>query len=45
MAIWSDIAKKQGIIALARPVLEQLRQAGLRLSDRVLNLAFGQVGE
>jgi predicted nucleic acid-binding protein len=38
-------AKKQGVIALARPVLEQLRQAGLRLSDRVLNLALAQVGE
>ena len=39
------VARKQGVIPLARPVLEQLRQAGLRLSDRVLNLALAQVGE
>jgi len=39
------VARKQGIIASARPVLEQLRQAGLRLSDRVLNLALAQVRE
>jgi predicted nucleic acid-binding protein len=39
------VAKKQGVVPLARPVLEQLRQAGLRLSDRVLNLALAQVGE
>jgi predicted nucleic acid-binding protein len=39
------IARKQRIIPFARPLLEQLRRAGLRLSDRVLNTALAQVGE
>ena len=38
-------AKQQGFIAAARPVLEQLRHAGLHLSDRVMNRILGQVGE
>lgn len=38
-------AKKHGRIALARPVLEQLRQSGMYLSDRVLNRALSFVGE
>lgn len=38
-------ARKQGIVALGRPVLEQLRQAGLRLIDRLMNQALALVGE
>ncbi len=38
-------AKKHGRIPLARPVLEQLRQAGMYLSDRVLNQVLSFVGE
>ncbi|MGB3511246.1 MAG: DUF3368 domain-containing protein [Microcoleaceae cyanobacterium] len=38
-------AKKRGIIPLARPVLEQLRQNGMYLSDRVINQALILVGE
>ena len=38
-------AKKQGRIPLARPVLEQLRQSGMYLSDRVLNHALSFVRE
>jgi predicted nucleic acid-binding protein len=38
-------ARRQGILPTARPVLEQLRQAGLRLSDRVMNQALALVGE
>ncbi|MGH8614523.1 MAG: DUF3368 domain-containing protein [Gammaproteobacteria bacterium] len=38
-------AEKEGRIALARPVLDQLRQSGMYLSDRVLNQALSFVGE
>ncbi|GET39214.1 DUF3368 domain-containing protein [Microseira wollei] len=38
-------AKQQGKIPAARPVLEQLRQSGMYLSDRVLNQALAIVGE
>jgi predicted nucleic acid-binding protein len=38
-------ARRQGLLPAARPVLEQLRQAGLRLSDQVLNQALALVGE
>lgn len=38
-------AKQQGSIPAARPVLEQLRQSGLYLSDRVMNQALALVGE
>jgi predicted nucleic acid-binding protein len=38
-------AKQRGLIPLARPVLEQLRQAGMYLSDGVLNQALALVGE
>ena len=38
-------AKKRGVIPLARPVLEHLRQSGMYLSDRVLNHALSFVGE
>ncbi len=38
-------AKRQGWIPAARPVVERLRQAGLRLSDQVMNRALAQVGE
>jgi predicted nucleic acid-binding protein len=38
-------AKNQGVFSLARPIVEQLRTAGLRLSDRVMNLALTLVGE
>lgn len=38
-------AKQDGKIPAARPVLEQLRQAGMYLSDRVMNQALALVGE
>jgi predicted nucleic acid-binding protein len=38
-------ARQQGIIPSARPVLEQLRQVGLRLTDRIVNQALALVGE
>ena len=39
------IAKQRGKIASARAVLEQLRQSGMYLSDRVLSEAILLVGE
>ncbi len=38
-------AKKRGVIPLARPALEQLRQSGMYLSDQVLNHALSFVDE
>ena len=38
-------AKTQGLIPAARPVVEQLRQHGMYLSDQVMNQALAQVGE
>jgi len=38
-------AKVQGLIPAARPVVEQLRQYGMYLSDQVMNQALAQVGE
>lgn len=38
-------AKKRGVIPVARPVLETLRQSGMYLSDRVLNQALALIGE
>jgi predicted nucleic acid-binding protein len=38
-------AKAQGILPAARPVVEQLRQHGMYLSDQVMNWALAQVGE
>ena len=39
------VAKQRGEIAAARPVLEQLRQAGMYLSDAVIDRALQSVGE
>lgn len=39
------LAKKRGRIPLARPVLLALRQAGMYLSDRIVNDAFAIVDE
>jgi predicted nucleic acid-binding protein len=39
------IAKQRGKITSARSVLDQLRQSGMYLSDRVLNEALTLVGE
>ena len=39
------IAKQRGHISSARELLVQLRQAGMYLSDRVLNEALARVGE
>ena len=39
------IAKQRGHISSARQLLDQLRQAGMFLSDRVLNEALARVGE
>jgi len=38
-------AKRQGQIAAARPLVEQLLRAGMYLSDKVMNMALAQVGE
>jgi predicted nucleic acid-binding protein len=38
-------AKAQGLIPAARPVVEQLRQRGMYLSDQAMNRALAQVGE
>jgi predicted nucleic acid-binding protein len=38
-------AKTHGIISAARPIVEQLRQHGMFLSDNVMNQALSQVGE
>ena len=38
-------AKKRGVIPEARPVLEQLRQSGMYLSDRILSQALALVEE
>jgi predicted nucleic acid-binding protein len=38
-------AKRKGALPAARPVLEELRQAGMYLGDRVLNQALALVGE
>lgn len=38
-------AKQHGMIALARPVVERMRQSGMYLSDRVMNSALSLVGE
>jgi predicted nucleic acid-binding protein len=38
-------AKMQGFIVAARPVVEQLRQQGMYLSDQVMNQALAKVGE
>lgn len=39
------VAKQRGEIPSARAVLDQLRQAGMYLSDRVMNRALQLVGE
>lgn len=39
------IAKQRGRIPAARPVVEVLMRAGLRLSDRFVNQALARVGE
>jgi predicted nucleic acid-binding protein len=39
------LAGQPGVLPAARPVPDQLRQAGLRLGDRVLSLALALVGE
>jgi predicted nucleic acid-binding protein len=38
-------ARQQGVISAARPVLDSQRQAGLRLSDRIMNQSLALVGE
>jgi len=38
-------AKQRGHISSAREILYQLRQAGMYLSDRVLNEALAKIGE
>jgi predicted nucleic acid-binding protein len=38
-------ARQHGVIPAARPVLEQLRRAGLYLSDRAMQQALALVGE
>ena len=38
-------ARQKGIIQAARPIIEQLRQSGMYLSDRVMNQALAVVGE
>ena len=38
-------AKQRGKIPAARPVIEQLRESGMYLSDTVVNLALKRIGE
>ena len=38
-------AKAHGLIPAARPVVEQLRQHGMYLSDQLMNQALAKVGE
>lgn len=38
-------AKQAGRIAAARPILEQLRDSGMYLSDATLNRSLARVGE
>jgi len=39
------IARQRGVISQARPIVERLRQAGMYLSDDVMNRALGLIGE
>lgn len=39
------IAKSRGVIPAARPFLDELRRAGMYLSDAVLNRALAKIGE
>jgi predicted nucleic acid-binding protein len=39
------LAKARGLVAAARPVVEQLRREGMYLSDQIMNQALAQVGE
>ena len=39
------IAKQRGLIPEARPIVNRLRQAGMYLSDKVVDRALGMVGE
>lgn len=39
------VAKQRGRISSARPVLEQLRQSGMYLSDAVMSHALALIGE
>lgn len=39
------IAKKRGVIPLARPVMDELRQTGMYLSNAIMNQALALVGE
>jgi predicted nucleic acid-binding protein len=39
------VAKQRGLVPLARPVVEALREAGLCLSDDVIRRALALVGE
>ncbi len=38
-------ARQRGLLPAARPVLDQLRQAGMYLSEGVVNRALAVVGE
>ena len=38
-------AKLFGLVPAARPILEQLRQDGMYLSDQLMNQALAQIGE
>jgi predicted nucleic acid-binding protein len=39
------VAKQRGLIPIARPILEKLRQSGMYLSDRVLDQALALINE
>lgn len=39
------VAKQRGVIPLARPVIESMREAGMYLSDQILRTALALVGE
>ena len=39
------VAKKRGVIPLARPVIDQLRHAGMYLSDHIVDEALALIDE
>lgn len=39
------LAKARGLVAAARPILEQLRRDGMYLSDQIIKQTLAQVGE
>ncbi len=45
LRIRSWVAKRQGVIPRARPILETMRASGMYLSTQLLDLTLAEVGE